>query len=92
MDNYVIRFNESDREAVIDILSRSNDVIINKVEEASVGITIQFDDSEAAYQTLMEQIERELHPTAKIVIVKLDTLGVDGGDTGNAPVSRTDPN
>ena len=73
MENYVIRFNESEREAVIDILSRSNDIIINKVEEASVGITIQLDDSEAAYQALLDQIDHELHSRG-VVIVKVDTF------------------
>jgi hypothetical protein len=85
MENYVIRFNESEREAVLEILSRSNDIIINKVEEASVGITIQFDDSEEAYRTLIEQIERELHPTGS-VIIRVETFATDGANTGSAPV------
>jgi hypothetical protein len=67
MENYVIRFNESEREAVLEILSRSNDIVINKVEEASVGITIQFDDSEDAYKMLIDQIEKELHPTGSVI-------------------------
>ena len=80
MENYVIRFNESEREAVLDILSRSNDIIINKVEEASIGITIQRDDSEDAYRAVLDQIERKLHPT-EIVIVKDETLA----NTGRTP-------
>ena len=62
MENYVIRFNEHEREAVLGILSRSNDIVINNVEPTSVGITIQLEESAAAYEALLDQIGRELHP------------------------------
>lgn len=64
MTNYVIRFNEHEREAVLNILSRSNDVVINTVEPTSVHITIQLEDSVPAYDGLLLQIERELHTTS----------------------------
>jgi hypothetical protein len=67
MENYVVRFNEHERDAVLNILSRSNDIIINNVEPTSVGITIQLEESAAAYTALLEQIERELHPTTVVV-------------------------
>jgi hypothetical protein len=77
MENYVIRFNETEREEVLDILSRSNDIIINHVEPDSVGITIQLDESDQAYRALLDQIDRELHAKQIIVvrevIVKQDT-------------------
>ncbi len=63
MTNYVVRFNEHERETVLNILSRSNDIVINTVEPASVHITIQLEESQAAYEALVEQIERELHRT-----------------------------
>lgn len=64
MTNYVVRFNEHEREAVLNILSRSNDVVINTVEPTSVHITIQLEESQAVYEALLLQIERELHTTS----------------------------
>jgi hypothetical protein len=61
MDNYLVRFDESERESVLNILARYNDVIINKVEPTSALITIQLDDSKPAYDLLMEQIDLELN-------------------------------
>ena len=60
MENYRIHFDESEREAVITILSRTNDVVINNVEPTSVGITIQTDGARDTYYSLLNQIEREL--------------------------------
>ena len=60
MENYVIRFTDAQREAVMNVISRSNDVIINRLEENSVGITVQLDEADAAYGVLLEDIEREL--------------------------------
>jgi hypothetical protein len=76
MDNYLVRFDESEREAVLNILARYNDVIINKVEPTSALITIQLDDSKPAYDLLMEQIDRELN--APDIIIE--------------PVNQTDQN
>lgn len=68
MENYVVRFQENEREAVLDILSRSNDIIINTVEPTSAHITIQLDESEAAYEALLQQIDHELNSTTVIII------------------------
>jgi hypothetical protein len=62
MENFVVRFNPSEREAVLDILSTSNDVIINNVTEGSALITIQQDNASLAYETLLQHIDRRLHP------------------------------
>lgn len=67
MDNYLVRFEESEREAVLNILARYNDVIINKVEPTSALITIQLEDSKPAYDLLLEQIDRELNTPDVIV-------------------------
>ena len=67
MDNYLVRFDESEREVVLNILARYNDVIINKVEPTSTLITIQLDDSKPAYDLLMEQIDRELNAPDAII-------------------------
>jgi hypothetical protein len=64
MENFVIRFNEHERDAVLGIISRSNDIVINNVEPTNVGITIQLDDPEPVYQSLLEQIDRELHTSS----------------------------
>ncbi len=70
MENYVIRFTDDQREAVLNVISRSNDVIINRLEENNVGITIQLDEADKAYVALVEQIERELSKF-EIVLVKV---------------------
>jgi ribosomal protein L24 len=69
MENYVVRFAPEEREAVLSILSRSNDIIINQVEPTSANITIQLEESDQAYQTLLDQIQREVH-TSEVIIVK----------------------
>jgi hypothetical protein len=61
MDNYVIHFNESERDAVINIITRTNDIVINHIEPTSVNITIQLERSDEAYEELLLQIERELN-------------------------------
>jgi hypothetical protein len=60
MENYEIHFNESERDAVLKIISSSNDVLVNNIKLTSVGITIQQDDAEPIYQALLERIDREL--------------------------------
>ena len=61
MENYVVHFEESERDTVLNVLARYNDVIINKVEPTSALITIQLDDSKPAYELLLEEIDRELN-------------------------------
>lgn len=61
MENYVIRFTDEQREAVMSVISRSNDVIINRLEEISVGITVQLDEADEAYGLLLDDIQRELN-------------------------------
>ena len=73
MQTYVVRFNQSEREAVLNILSRSNDIIINHVETDSVGITIQLDESDTAYEALLAQIEHELHQKPDVVLIRVET-------------------
>jgi hypothetical protein len=60
MDNYVIHFEKDEREEVLTLLSRFNDIIINNVEPTAVGITIQQDDNEPIYHAILEKIEREI--------------------------------
>jgi len=63
MNTYHIHCSPGDQEQVKEILRRHNDVIINKADESSIGITIEKDNPEADayYQKLLELINRELH-------------------------------
>jgi hypothetical protein len=62
MKNYRINFTESERNAVLNIVSESNDIVLNQVEPQSAFITIQLEDEEAdaLYAELIERITREL--------------------------------
>lgn len=60
MENYRVNFDESERNTVINILSRDNDIVINNIEPTSIGITIQNDHPSESYYYLLDQIEREL--------------------------------
>lgn len=60
MDTYVIHFDETEMEAVMDVLSQSNDIVINTIEPTSIGFTIQNDDAENAYQALLQQVDRQV--------------------------------
>ena len=68
MNNYVIHFQDHEREAVLEILSRSNDIIINHVETTSAGITIQLEDSDLAYEALLDRIRIERERRATIIV------------------------
>lgn len=71
MENYRIQVeDESERNAVLDILNRSNDIVINNIEPTGIGITIQLDDAETAYQELLTQIENELHTPPDTIITR----------------------
>jgi hypothetical protein len=74
MKNFKVHFPESEREPVLRILSRSNDIILNQVEPESAFITIQLEDDEAdaLYDELRAQIDRELH-TPEVVVVVVET-------------------
>lgn len=67
MENFRVHFDERERDAVITILSRTNDVVINTVEPTSIGITIQRDNANDAYYSLLDQIERELRGPEGII-------------------------
>lgn len=42
------------------ILRKYNDVVIDNVDANSFGITIEADDSEAFYQRLLDEVDREV--------------------------------
>jgi hypothetical protein len=60
MKNYRIYFDGSEREDVLKILRKYNDVIIDNVDDHSVGLTIELENSEILYRDLMAEIDREV--------------------------------
>ena len=58
MENYRIYFEESERNEVVGILRKYNDVIIDNIDDTSVGITIERDDSGALYANILDEIDR----------------------------------
>ena len=61
MENYRIYFDESERTEVLRILRKYNDVLIDNVDDHSVGITIERDDNGAFYRGLMDEIDRDVY-------------------------------
>jgi hypothetical protein len=56
MNNYRIYFDESQKADVIALLRKHNDIIIDNIVDNSVGITIERDDADAYYNTVMDEI------------------------------------
>jgi hypothetical protein len=69
MKNYKVHFAEEERDGVINVISRSNDIVLNQVEPTSVFITIQLEDEPAdiLYEELLAQLDREL-PSRRDVV------------------------
>jgi hypothetical protein len=57
MKNYRINFLEDERQNVLDIVTRSNDVVLNQVEPEGIFFTIQLDDDQA---DTLDRIEAEV--------------------------------
>jgi hypothetical protein len=60
MDNYRIYFDESERNEVVRILRKYNDIVIDNIDDNSVGITMERDDSGPFYKRIMEEIDRDV--------------------------------
>lgn len=61
MENYRIYFDEAERPAVLRILRKYNDVLIDNMDNHSVGITVERDDGGNFYRSLMDEIDREVY-------------------------------
>jgi hypothetical protein len=61
MENYRIYFDETERNDVLSILRKYNDVLIDNIDDHSVGITIERDDSGFFYRNLMDEIDRDVY-------------------------------
>jgi hypothetical protein len=79
MKNFKVNFAESERDAVVKILSRSNDIVLNQIEPQSAFITIQLEDEEAdaLYADLVDQIDAELRKPQVVVIVTQEIVTND---------------
>lgn len=60
MENYRIYCHENERAEIMSILRKYNDVVIDNVDAHSFGITIERDNPEALYQSLLEELDREV--------------------------------
>jgi hypothetical protein len=60
MENYRIYCEENERAEIMSILRKYNDVVIDNVDSHSFGITIEGDNAEEFYQSLLDEIEREV--------------------------------
>lgn len=61
MQNYRIYFDEVERNEVVRILRSYNDIIIDNIDDHSVGITVELDDDGQFFRNLMEVIERDVY-------------------------------
>jgi hypothetical protein len=61
MENYRIYFDEAERNDVVRILRAYNDVIIDNIDDHSVGITVERDDGGALYRSIMYEIDRQVY-------------------------------
>ena len=61
MENYRIYFDESERNDVVRILRSYNDIIIDNIDDHSVGITIEHQDAPAFYREVMSEIDRQVY-------------------------------
>ena len=63
MKSYIIRFDPVDRNKVLELVRNfSNDVIIDRVEDDEIGVTVQLDEVEAdlTYNDLRYEVEEML--------------------------------
>ena len=60
MENYRIYCHENERADIMSILRKYNDVVIDNVDSHSFGITIEGDNAGAFYQSLLDELDREV--------------------------------
>lgn len=61
MENYRIYCAENERAEIMSILRKYNDVVIDNMNTTSFGITIERDDPETFFQSLLDEIDREVY-------------------------------
>ncbi|MGC1242947.1 MAG: hypothetical protein WA874_15260 [Chryseosolibacter sp.] len=65
MENYRIYCEENERAEIMSILRKYNDVVIDNMNSTSFGITIERDDPESFFQSLLDEIDREVYQYRK---------------------------
>lgn len=60
MENYRIYFDPEDRLEVVAVLRQHNDVIIDNINDDSIGITIEREDADHLYQEIRQEIIERL--------------------------------
>ena len=61
MENYRIYYEKGEEEAILNILRSSSDVLVDNINDHSIGITIERDHANSVYVRLLDQIDREVY-------------------------------
>jgi hypothetical protein len=61
MENYRIYCEESERAEVMAILRKYNDIIIDNISSTGFSITIEREDAEDFYNSVLEEVDREVY-------------------------------
>jgi hypothetical protein len=61
MENYRIYFQEGEQDDILRILRRSSDVLIDNINNNSIGITVEREDADTFYVKLLEHLDREVY-------------------------------
>jgi hypothetical protein len=61
MENYRVYYQEGEQDDILRILRRSSDILIDNINSNSIGITVERDNAEEFYASLLDQIQREVY-------------------------------
>lgn len=61
MENYRIYCEEGERAEIMSILRKYNDIVVDNVDFNSFGITIERENPEEFFQSLLDEIDREVY-------------------------------
>jgi hypothetical protein len=61
MENYRIYFEEGEEEEILRILRQYHDVLIDNVNNTSIGITIEKERADPFYVKLMDMIDQQVY-------------------------------
>jgi hypothetical protein len=61
MENYRVYYKEGEQDDILRILRRSSDILIDNINSNSIGITVERDNAEEFYASLLDQIQREVY-------------------------------
>ena len=61
MENYRIYCEEGERAEIMSILRKYNDIVVDNVDFNSFGITIERENPEEFFQSILDEIDREVY-------------------------------